>query len=177
MIDIVRSLTDGGWGELKLQGSRRETYFVPFDLNVFSYFSQGDWKGEQKKSRFWGNYPQRCKVSWLLADSQAIKCWMCFSALLACLGSLYPTPRHLSNLKFPLGSAGTLGTLGLMWSRLQPAVDSFPRVVGRQMEPGMEDLKDSPWGRGGGLGAGKAPQACSVSGNLATTPSDRKSVV
>jgi hypothetical protein len=96
---------------------------------------------------------------------------MCFSALLACLGSLYPTPRHLSNLKFPLGSAGTLGTLGLMWSRLQPAVDSFPRVVGRQMEPGMEDLKDSPWGRGGGLGAGKAPQACSVSGNLATTPS------
>lgn len=62
---IARSLTQVG-GKLKLQGSRRETYFVPLDLKVFFlfFFFIRRLKGRiKKKIKIWGNYPQRCKVS------------------------------------------------------------------------------------------------------------------
>lgn len=65
MMAVARSLTQVG-GKLKLQGSRRETYFVPLDLNVFFLFffhKETEKENQKKKIKIWGNYPQRFKVS------------------------------------------------------------------------------------------------------------------
>lgn len=52
----ARSLTQMG-GKLKLQGSRRETYFVPLDLNVFFLFffhKETERENQKKKIKIGG---------------------------------------------------------------------------------------------------------------------------